>query len=214
MVAIAISIFLLTDQVNAQDRLKPTFDASEIDYYKQQLTEIAANGNNQFAQQSLSRNLSMAERDATQYALLTLAPKNPNATPRPLLSTTSASTFPTGIFNHGSSSYKPSEVTITTAWQGIVNGNYYQVEVGSIWFLTQIRVLSITKSWPRILRVIDMGRVLTPGKTGMVTLQDEKSLRLILRSEKGMDLYFDVQSRICFFFNSILFRHKLIQNKP
>lgn len=195
ILAFAISSLIWTIQTDAQVNPKPTFDTSEIESYKQQLTTVASNGNNQFAQQSLLIKLGMAEKEATQYALVAPAPKNPNATPRSSgLLITITRTFVTGIFNHGSSSYKPSEVTITSAWQGIIYGNYYQIEVGAL-VSDPSQGVVYYKVMSSNFAVIDMGRILTPVKSGAITLTDEKSLRLIIETENGNNLYFDVQSK-------------------
>lgn len=141
---------------------------------------------------SIEEKLAMAERVATEQAKGQPAPKNPNQTPE-LIPVTDPP-FQTGIFEGQAGEFKPSQAKIQNRWQGIVNGDYVIVFAGSlandseqgIVYIQQISSDKRSTTWTSYP---------TPEKSGAVHIVQAETFRLVLNTDGGNTLYFDVPAQ-------------------
>jgi len=160
---------------------------SEIETYR----EMLRGDLDEQTRQSIEEKLAIAERMATQQSNAQPALKRPFETPK-LIPVTDAPII-TGILEGQGQEIRPSEANINNRWSGFVQDTYVLVLAGSLaddpaqGVIYVIRVSSDKKetSWSHYL---------TPTKVGSIRITDIEGTRLVLASELGTTLYFDVPS--------------------
>jgi hypothetical protein len=137
---------------------------------------------------SIEEKLEIAIRIATRvsHPWVTVDPRE-----TPVLIPVEDPPFPTGIFEGGAGTFRPSEATILNRWQGIVNGVMTDVFAGSRPSDPEQGMLFIMRmSGER--RSVSWSIYPTPVRSGPVRILSAEEYRLVLSTEGGDILYFDV----------------------
>jgi hypothetical protein len=157
----------------------------EINHYRQVLAE---NNIDEQTRRSIEEKLAIAERIATRVS-------HPWATVDPLetpqLIPVEDSPFPTGIFEGGGATFRPNMAVMLNRWHGIVNGVPTIVFAGSPTNDPEQGVVFIMRmSGER--KSVSWSSYPTPVRSGPVRILSAEGYRLILSTEAGDILYFDV----------------------
>jgi hypothetical protein len=100
---------------------------------------------------------------------------------------------PTGIVDLGNGPFPGSEVTVTSAWQGYVGGDFVQVYAGSDYADTSDRGQGYVIVLTHATRDTSSGKTYdTPGKDGPVTIESADGEVLTLRATDETIFVFDV----------------------
>lgn len=138
---------------------------------------------------SVEYKLAYAEAEATRQSIITRVTKDPNTTIEIIWLTDPP--FQTGIFEFQGAEIKPSVAKINNRWHGIVNDEYVIVFAGALAKDKEQGVVYVwrmykdkgTRSWITCL---------TLQRVGSVRIIEVRENRLILNTEAGDVLYFDV----------------------
>ena len=157
----------------------------EINHYRQVLAE---NNLDEQTRRSIEEQLAIAERIATRVS-------HPWATVDPLetpqLIPVEDSPFPTGIFEGGGATFRPNMAVMLNRWHGIVNGVPTIVFAGSPTNDPEQGVVFIMRMSGE-LKSVSWSSYPTPVRSGPVRILSAEGYRLILSTEAGDILYFDV----------------------
>ena len=157
----------------------------EINHYRQVLAE---NNIDEQTRRSIEEKLAIAERIATRVSH-PFATVDPRETPQ--LIPVEDSPFPTGIFEGGGDTFRPNMAVMLNRWHGIVNGVPTIVFAGyptddpeqGVVFIMRMSGERKSVSWSNYP---------TPVRSGPVRILSAEGYRLILSTEAGDILYFDV----------------------
>jgi hypothetical protein len=157
----------------------------EINHYRQVLAE---NNIDEQTRRSIEEKLAIAERIATRVS-------HPWATVDPLetpqLIPVEDPPFPTGIFEGGGATFRPNMAVMLNRWHGIVNGVPTIVFAGSPTNDPEQGVVFIMRmSGER--KSVSWSSYPTPVRSGPVRILSAEGYHLILSTEAGDILYFDV----------------------
>jgi len=160
----------------------------EIKTYREMLNDNL----DEQTRRSIEEKLAMAERVATEQAKGQPALKNPNQTPE--LIPVKDPTFQTGIFEGQAGEFKPSQAKIQNRWQGIVNGDYVIVFAGSLGNDSEQGIVYVQRI-SSDKRSTTWTSYPTPEKLGPVRIVQAETFRLVLDTDGGNTLYFDVPAQ-------------------
>jgi len=157
----------------------------EINHYRQVLAE---NNIDEQTRRSIEEKLAIAERIATQVS-------HPRATvdPRetPQLIPLEDAPFQTGIFEGSGGALRPAQAVLINRWQGIVNDVLTIVFAGYTGGDREQGIVYIQRmSGER--KSVSWSSYPTPMRSGPVRILSAEGYRLILSTEAGDILYFDV----------------------
>jgi hypothetical protein len=150
--------------------------------------QLAGNNLDEQTRRSIEEQLAIAQRIATQVSH-PFATVDPRETPQ--LIPVEDSPFPTGIFEGGGATFRPNMAVMLNRWHGIVNGVPTIVFAGSPTNDPEQGVVFIMRmSGER--KSVSWSSYPTPVRSGPVRILSAEGYRLILSTEAGDILYFDV----------------------